>query len=201
MKNFIIFGFMVTVITLTSCSSNEETSNSTVPTSEITAPSNDPVPSIQEDNYYSIKTDESSLIQLRNDEKSVREVLGKPLKETTPEPLGDGADTFSGMYSKTLEYDGLTLKLLGKSAEELWLSEIELSSNKYATSEGIKVGDSLNTLLNAYPNIKYLDTTVLENKPNSKVYGFRQGELGFFADFVVDENEKIEAVHMYFVFD
>lgn len=137
------------------------------------------MPSIQEDNYYSIKTDESSLIQLRNDEKSVREVLGKPLKETTPEPLGDGADTFSGMYSKTLEYDGLTLKLLGKSAEELWLSEIELSSNKYATSEGIKVGDSLNTLLNAYPNIKYLDTTVLENKPNSKVYGFRQGELGF----------------------
>lgn len=38
MKNFIIFGFMVTVITLTSCSSNEETSNRTVPTSEITAP-------------------------------------------------------------------------------------------------------------------------------------------------------------------
>ena len=171
-----------------------------VPESEYPDANSSVVGKVLEDKYYSIKSNKS-LVQLRNNEKSVVNILGKPIKETTPKQLGDGADTFSEMYSKTISYEGLSLRFLGMSEEELWLAEIKISGNKYQTSEGIKVGDSLKSLLNAYPNIKYIDTTVIEEKPNSKVYGFWQDYLGFFANFIIDENDIIEEIHMYFVFD
>ncbi|WP_182301389.1 hypothetical protein [Cohnella cholangitidis] len=85
--------------------------------------------------------------------------------------------------------------------DDLWLAEIVLTKNKYETSEGIKVGDTLNALINAYPNIKFSATTVIDEKPNSEVYEFFQDSLGFFAEFIIDENETIEEIHMYFLFD
>ncbi|WP_373232135.1 hypothetical protein [Cohnella sp.] len=184
----------------TEVSTESEVPEIEVPESEYPDVNSSEVGKVLEDKYYSIKSNKS-LVQLRNDEESVLNILGKPIKETTPKQLGDGADTFSEMYSKTISYEGLSLRFLGMSEEELWLAEIEISSNKYQTSEGIKIGDSLNSLLNAYPNIKYKDTTIIEEKPNTKVYGFWQDYLGFFADFLIDENENIEEIHMYFVFD
>ncbi|MEF2965365.1 hypothetical protein V3851_05920 [Paenibacillus sp. M1] len=214
MRFFIVIGLVAVIMNLTGCSSNQKTSNNPMPTPEAAGSFNNPVPTVtpegdktdelgivRDERFYSMKSKDSSLIQLKNDETSVQEALGQPLKKTSPQPLGDGADTFSKMLGKTLEYDGLSLKFLGKSAEELWLSEIEISKSEYETSEGIKVGDSLEALQSAYPSIKYMDTMLLEDKPNSKVYGFRQDELGFFADFIVDGNDQIEGIHMYFVFD
>jgi hypothetical protein len=155
---------------------------------------------IKEDKYYSIKY-EQSLVQLRDDEKTVVHILGEPDEASQVKQLGDGADTFSGMYSKDLYYSGLTLKFLGMEKSSLWLSEIILDKNEYETSEGIKVGDHLEKLKNAYSNIKYENLKTIENKPNLKIYEYFQGDLGFFAEFIVDESDVIEEIHMYFLFD
>lgn len=155
---------------------------------------------VKEDKYYSIKYNQF-LVQLRNDEKTVVNTLGVPTGASQVKQLGNGADTFSKMYSKDLYYDGLTLKFLGMEENNLWLSEIILDTNGYETSEGIKVGDHLEELKNAYPNIKYEDLKTIENKPKSKIYEYSQGDLGFFAEFIVDESEVIEEIHMYFLFD
>jgi|GEM_PF-3846425 len=155
---------------------------------------------ILEDKYYSIKSN-NTLVQLRLDEKSVLHTLGEPIKETTPQKLGAGADTFSEMYSKTTSYEGLSLLFLGMSEEDLWVTDIKVNGDKYQTSEGIKVGDSLKSLFNAYPNIQFMATIVIEEKPNSRVYRFWQDHLGFFAEFIVDENDIIEEIHMYYLFD
>lgn len=155
---------------------------------------------IKEDKYYSIKYNQS-FVQLRNDEKTVVNILGDPNEVSQVKQLGDGADTFSDMYSKDLYYSGLTLKFLGMEESNLWLSEIILDKNEYETSEGIKVGDHLEKLKNAYPNIKYEDLKTIENKPNSKIYEYFQGDLGFFAEFIVDDSDVIEEIHMYFLFD
>ncbi|KAA8787548.1 hypothetical protein ABIE27_003697 [Paenibacillus sp. 4624] len=155
---------------------------------------------IKEDKYYSIKY-KQSLVQLRDDEKTVVHILGEPDEASQVKQLGDGADTFSGMYSKDLYYSGLTLKFLGMEKSSLWLSEIILDKNEYETSEGIKVGDHLDKLKNAYSNIKYENLKTIENKPNLKIYEYFQGDLGFFAEFIVDESDVIEEIHMYFLFD
>lgn len=105
------------------------------------------------------------------------------------------------MYSKHLYYSGLTLKFLGIEKSSLWISEIILDKNEYETSEGIKVGDHLEKLKNAYSNIKYENLKTIENKPNSKIYEYFQGDLGFFAEFIVNESDVIEEIHMYFLFD
>ncbi|WP_427051603.1 hypothetical protein [Paenibacillus sp. TC-CSREp1] len=155
---------------------------------------------IKEDKYYSIKY-KQSLVQLRDDEKTVVHILGEPDEASQVKQLGDGADTFSGMYSKDLYYSGLTLKFLGMEKSSLWLSEIILDKNEYETSEGIKVGDHLEKLKNAYSNIKYEKLKTIENKPNLKIYEYFQGDFGFFAEFIVDESDVIEEIHMYFLFD
>jgi len=155
---------------------------------------------IKEDKYYSIKYNQS-LVQLRDDEKTVVNILGEPNEASQAKQLGDGADTFSDMYSKNLYYSGLTLKFLGMEESNLWLSEIIFDNNEYETSEGIKVGDQLEKLKNAYPNIKYADLKTIDEKPNSKIYEYFQGDLGFFAEFIVDESEVIEEIHMYYLFD
>lgn len=232
MKHFLLTIFIVATIIIDGCTDNNSISTSSPTATPTSAPnlafvSNDPIPpgttevskepemsesqypdgnsskvgKILEDRYYSIKLNKSR-VQLTNDEKSVLKILGKPIKETKPKQLGDGADTFSEMYSKTIFYKGLSLRFLGMSEEKLWLEEMELSGDKYQTSEGIKVGDSLKSLLNAYPNIKYKETTIIKEKPNSKVYGFWQDyQVGYFADFIINENDIIEEIRMYFVFD
>jgi hypothetical protein len=155
---------------------------------------------VKEDEYYSIKYNQS-LVQLRNDEKSVAKILGDPIKASQARQLGEGADTFSEMYSKELYYEGLTLKLLGMEINNLWLSEIIIDERKYETSEGIQVGDTLDGLKNAYLNIKYTYLKIDEHKPNSRIYEYFQGELGFFAEFIINENDVIEKIHMYTLFD
>ncbi|GGH60231.1 hypothetical protein GCM10008014_34570 [Paenibacillus silvae] len=155
---------------------------------------------IKEDKYYSIKY-KQSLVQLRDDEKTVVHILGEPDEASQVKQLGDGADTFSDMYSKHLYYSGLTLKFLGMEKSSLWLSEIILDKNEYETSEGIKVGDHLEKLKNAYSNIKYEKLKTIDNKPNLKIYEYFQGDLGFFAEFIVNESDVIEEIHMYFLFD
>ncbi|WP_145412726.1 hypothetical protein [Paenibacillus xylanexedens] len=155
---------------------------------------------IKEDKYYSIKY-KQSFVQLRDKEKTVVHILGEPEEASQVKQLGDGADTFSGMYSKNLYYSGLILKFLGVEKNSLWLSEIILDENEYETSEGIQVGDHLEKLKNAYSNIKYANLKRIDNKPNLKIYEYFQGDLGFFAEFIVNESDVIKEIHMYFLFD
>lgn len=180
---------------------NSESDNSTEEALSIDPPvSALELGNIKEDKYYSIKY-KQSFVQLRDNEKTVVHILGEPDEASQVKQLGDGADTFSGMYSKNLYYSGLTLKFLGVEKNSLWLSEIILDENEYETSEGIKVGDRLEKLKNAYSNIKYENLKTIENKPNLKIYEYFQGDLGFFAEFIVDESDVIKEIHMYFLFD
>ncbi|MBB3073288.1 hypothetical protein FHS14_006325 [Paenibacillus baekrokdamisoli] len=44
----------------------------------------------------------------------------------------------------------------------LWIEDLEIRTNKYSTAAGIKVGDSVEDLLKAYPNIHYSEATVFD---------------------------------------
>lgn len=77
-------------------------------------------------------------VSLSMSEVEVRKVLGKPLKTK------NGYEAIAGK-TRTLEYSGLTVKLLEdvKPTGKFFVYEINASSSKYATVDGIKVGDSV----------------------------------------------------------
>ncbi|GFN30454.1 hypothetical protein [Paenibacillus xylaniclasticus] len=157
---------------------------------------------ILEDQYYSIKPiSNDSRVQLRDDEDTVVNTLGSPIEETAPKKLGEGADTFSEMYQKTVSYEGLTMQFLGMDQDKLWLAGMKMDGDQYQTSEGIKVGDHLQSLLDAYPNISHKVDMVIEEKPNARVYSFWQDDLGFIAEFIVNDQDIVEEIQMYYLFD
>jgi hypothetical protein len=155
---------------------------------------------IVDDKYYSLNIN-GNLLTVRSDEETVLKLLGEPIKTTKVKQLGEGADTFSNMFKKTFTYEGLEINFLGMATNTLWVSDFILTKPTFETSEGITVGDSLRKLTTVYPNIVYLDKTVRDEWPNTKVYEFYQDEYGYYADFIINEELKIVAIEMYFVFD
>jgi hypothetical protein len=55
-----------------------------------------------------------------------------------------------------MDYDGLKLQLFSpkQNGKHFWVQEIILTNPRYATSKGIKVGDSLDKIKEAYPDLQ-----------------------------------------------
>jgi hypothetical protein len=153
---------------------------------------------IADDSNYAIKIGDQ-LLTITDSEKRAVQLLGKPKKLEPANQLGEGADTFSEMYGNSLEFDGLTLSLLGMTESEMWISELEVTTNKYPTSMGIKVGDTVENLQKAYPNIYYRESASID-EPNLEMYEYYQDFYGYHAEFMVKDN-IIQRINMYFLFD
>jgi hypothetical protein len=78
-------------------------------------------------------------------------LLGRPAAVST-KTLGSGADTHSGSSIKAMIYNGLKLELyIPPSKDSGWIMNMKVSSDKYLTERGAKVGDSVERVKTLYP--------------------------------------------------
>lgn len=91
----------------------------------------------------------------REDAADLSGILGEPDSERT-EQLGIGADTYCGSFVKELSYDGINLRLFSPQEDKkgFWIFEIIATGGEFATTKGIKAGNSISELIQQYPNIK-----------------------------------------------
>ncbi|BAZ28205.1 hypothetical protein NIES4074_06360 [Cylindrospermum sp. NIES-4074] len=84
-------------------------------------------------------------VSLSMSETQVKKVLGKPLS------VKNGNEAVAGK-TRTLQYSGITVKLLEdvKPTGKFFVYEIEATSPKYATIDGIRVGDSAAKVMKIY---------------------------------------------------
>lgn len=102
---------------------------------------------------FAIQAGEEYLaLNVWDNEVDLHALLGKPLKESTKQ-LGPEADTFDGTYTKSISYQGLELNLASGDGERFWLIGMQVTE-RYPTSLGIRVGDTVQQVEAAYPSIK-----------------------------------------------
>ena len=117
-------------------------------------------------------------------------IFGKPNKESV-EVLGAGADIFVGSKIKTLEYEGLTIKLfIGK--DYFWIVRVEITDKMYETYRGMSVGKSVNDLKEKYDNV----TQALDGRTDVNNCGYTINDQDRFIWFEV-ENGVIKAIKYY----
>lgn len=120
---------------------------------------------------YGILTSQGSFLKLNDwdNEVDLAGLLGNPLSEKT-EQLGEAADTLSGSFIKKLTYDGMTLELFSPkdNGKTFWLMNMQITADRYATSLGIRVGDTVQALKEAYPPIQIAKDG--RSDPNNAAY-------------------------------
>lgn len=128
---------------------------------------------VKEISDFSIKVN-GKYISLRewDNEVDLNEVLGKPTSEAT-EVLGNGADTFTGSYVKTMSYDGLKLVLFSpkQNGVSFWIQSMEVTKQAFSTSKGITIGDKLEKVKESYPDIEIFKDG--KTDPNNCTYVVR----------------------------
>ncbi len=94
-------------------------------------------------------------IRLGDDEvkADVTGILGEPLSLKTT-VSGPEAFPYAGIHYKTYEYDGLVVTSYRSKEGPVLICSMVVTSSKYATASGIKVGDSLERLKAVYPVAK-----------------------------------------------
>jgi hypothetical protein len=87
------------------------------------------------------------------DELMLEEILGSPLLEETV--VLENADTFTGSFRKTLVYEHTTLTLFSPrdNGERFYVYNLETTDETMATFRGVRIGDSLETVRQAYPEL------------------------------------------------
>lgn len=133
----------------------------------------------------------------RDDEVDFDRLLGKPLNENI-EILGEGADTFAGSYIKTMQYEGLELKLLSAAdnGESFSITDMKVTSDIYSTTKNTKVNDTLEELIESYPSInKVLDGRTDDN--NCTYESFIQEDLSLI-HFEVNEGIIVQ-IHFFYL--
>jgi hypothetical protein len=146
---------------------------------------------------YSI-TVNGNIIALRDWDYRIHlyEILGTPISEEIRE-LGLGSDTFTGCFVKTMKYEGLEIELFSPpdNGVTFWICSIKVTGDLYPTSRGIRVGDSLETLKNAYPSI----TKVLDGRTddNNCAYEIADRESYLFMQFEIKDG-VIQYISIYY---
>lgn len=77
-------------------------------------------------------------------------LLGKPLSEKI-EVSGPEAFPYAGISFKTIEYEGLIISFYGSKDGSYRIGNIKVNNEKFPTTLGIKVGDSIERLQEVYP--------------------------------------------------
>jgi hypothetical protein len=85
---------------------------------------------------------------------NLEEILGTPITQNVEE-LKD-ADTYTGSFIKSLDYNGLRIELFSpkQNNKTFWIMSMQVSKEGYKTSKGIEVGSTLEEVKNAYPEIE-----------------------------------------------
>lgn len=97
-------------------------------------------------------------------------VMPQPVSDVQ-QILGSEADTFSGSVIRTIEYDGFTMRLMAPkdAPDNFWLLQMTATGNSAKTSRGIAVGDTLEALLDQYPEAAALEwnSTIYRYQPSA----------------------------------
>ncbi|GMK48875.1 hypothetical protein PghCCS26_60050 [Paenibacillus glycanilyticus] len=106
-------------------------------------------------NNYSLTINKKN-ITLKDWDNTVdlQKILGEPTSQNI-EILGNEADTHKGSFIKTMNYDGLQIKLMSpkENGKDFWILEMVVTKKDYKTSKGIEIGDKLEKVKNSYPDI------------------------------------------------
>lgn len=163
MRVHIIMIFLISTIVLTGCANDTIENDNTlignqnenvvidsdeIAELEVTEPNEISEFSLHvNDNYISLND--------WDNEVNIIGILGTPLSEEI-KVLGDGADTHTGSYLKTLLYDGLEIHLFSpkQNGDSFWVLSMKITSQKYSTAQNVIVGDSLQKLKESYTNIE-----------------------------------------------
>lgn len=147
---------LILFLQLYSCTSSENNIAGPETIKNDTVPAVKTVPPETQQEIYSVLINHNQ-ISLRQWDSTLElnTLLGKPNKERIRQ-LDQNSDTHSGSYIRDLEYEGLKLKLFSpaQNGKSFWILEIILTSNKYQTSRMIRLGDSLQKVKQAYPEMK-----------------------------------------------
>lgn len=134
-------------------------------------------------------------------EEQMEQMLGKPdnLKSHTYR-AGDGTnmDTLIGFTEKVYTYPGLEIKTISiPDGKQGSIFHIEMTDSKYATVRNIKVGDSLDTLKNAYPEGKLLG----DGAPNEEDdFRYEPSNYVDVMSFHI-KDAKVESIQIYSLLD
>ena len=119
-------------------------------------------------------------VNLSMSEVQVRKVLGQP-REIKNGYMGIAGKT------RTLRYPGLTINLLerDKSTNNFFVYEIEADSSRYATKDGVKIGDRISKVTNIYGRTELSETdsattlnyTVNSTSPAYFVFTIQNGKV------------------------
>ncbi len=101
---------------------------------------------VSQKRQFDLDADKTSVgrLKLNMNINKVRKILGTPLQQKQ-KALIDNEDVcgVSGNYIVTLKYSKTEVSLLGKNPNSAAIENITTSNPSFATSEGIRVGDSI----------------------------------------------------------
>ncbi len=113
---------------------------------------------VKSDFAFMIEGNKSISIMQWDNEININDILGKP-KSANVETIGEEGDTFAGSRIKTIQYDGFEIKLMSpKNKENFYILSMMTTKDIYKTARDIKVGDSLDKMLNVYNGIQKVET-------------------------------------------
>lgn len=124
-------------------------------------------------------------------------LFGEPISVEVRELTN--ADTFNGAFIKTLKYDGLEIEMFSpkQNGENFYVYGIKTTDSSYASSRGVKVGDTVETLKQKYPEI----TMALDGRTDEMNCAYLYAEeLNYlYLSFEVKDG-NIEQIYMYHLF-
>ena len=194
------FAFLAGFYALCSCNSGSDTTGTNTPVDSLqpvdstikvdTAIKYSPSP----DTSFGIRLP-SGTISLQQWDTSIHleEYLGKPLKTKTKQ-LDLNSDTFAGSFIRDMQFDGLSLKLFSpkQNGRSFWIQEIILTNDKYKTTRGIKPGDELDKVKQAYPS--------LEKFPGDNKNMYYVANEGYEKSIEMEfEKNKLKKLRMYYM--
>jgi hypothetical protein len=118
-------------------------------------------------------------VTLSMSETQVRKILGKPVKVT---------NGFLGIIGKTrtLKYSGITIDLgEGSKPGTYDVYQIKANGSRYATPDGVKIGDSQNKLIRTYGkveasksgNVSQFNYSIQNPSPTNFIFTVKNGKV------------------------
>jgi hypothetical protein len=161
------------------------------PTEESSEESTDAIDNTFE---FSLKISENKYITLKDyeQEMNIEEFLGQPLNVNI-EMLGSGSDTFEGSLVKTIDYEGLTLKLFAPETN-FWLMEAYVTNQQLETFREISVGDSLTQLKATYERLEQVPDGRTDENNAAFIY---KDEMNYNYLMFEIEDGTIQSIRMY----
>lgn len=125
--------------------------------------------------------------------ETVVKKLGKPQRESKLCEL----DECTQGRGKTLYYDGFEIDLMGdENGKKQTVLDMRITSAKWATDKGVKIGDSYKTVMAKYGKTEYEDVSEGENLTGEKSlwYGMKTNGPGGIAFYF--KNDRLVRIEL-----